>query len=317
MRGRLPVVIVIIGLFACAQGVRGQYDVQFSRYFETMGYYNPGIAGSTEDMNVTAAARVQWLGMEGAPMSFFGMADRPIQFGGREHGVGVLLFTERIGLFQNTHMAGQYAFKQKLFGGMLHIGLQAGLVSRSFDGAGVKIPDNEFFNPADDAIPKTAVSGMALDMNAGLYYTRKRFYVGAASTHITAPEVLLNENAYVKVDRAFNFTGGYNIETANPLLEVRPSAFLKTDLQTWQAEATLRVFYNKMFNGGVSWRMNESVILLLGGTFGRLQAGYAYDFPISAVRLASSGSHELVVRYSLKIDKTKTGKNKHKSVRIL
>ena len=114
-----------------------------------------------------------------------------------------------------------------------------------------------------------------------------------------------------------NLVGGYNIQLRNPLYELQPSVFLKTDMQSFQADITARMVYNKMFNGGLSWRINESVVILLGATFGRFQVGYAYDFPTTAMLKGSSGSHEVLVRYQLKLKKTKTGKNRHKSVRIL
>ncbi len=72
-----------------------------------------------------------------------------------------------------------------------------------------------------------------------------------------------------------------------------------------------------MFNGGFSWRVNESVILLLGAKIGSFQVGYAYDFPTTPLFKATSGSHELIVSYKLKLKKSKSGKNRHKSVRIL
>ena len=93
--------------------------------------------------------------------------------------------------------------------------------------------------------------------------------------------------------------------------------FFKTDMQSFQADITARLVYNKMFNGGFSWRVNESVILLLGAKFGSFHVGYAYDFPTTPILKGTSGSHELMVSYKLKLKKSKSGKNKHKSVRIL
>jgi len=73
-----------------------------------------------------------------------------------------------------------------------------------------------------------------------------------------------------------------------------------------------------MFNGGLSWRVNESMVVLLGATFGNIQVGYAYDFPINGALLkATSGSHEVMLRYQFKLNKTKSGEYRHKSVRIL
>jgi type IX secretion system PorP/SprF family membrane protein len=298
--------------------VQAQYDAQFSQYYMAMGYYNPAFAGISENLNVLADSRIQWVGIEGAPKSVFVMADMPFRFRETSHGAGVIVFSESIGLFRNTHVAAQYAFKRKLFGGTLSIGLQAGMASQAFDGTKIEMPENtDYYVKTDEALPATEVSAMALDANAGLFFSHKRFYAGIGALHLTRPQMQLDENAYAFIPRMFNLTGGYNIQMANPLFEVQPSLFVKTDLYTFQADFTARLVYNKMFNGGVSWRMNESVIILLGAAFDRFQVGYAYDFPTSPILRGSSGSHELTVRFSIKVDKEKTGKNKHKSVRIL
>ena len=140
---------------------------------------------------------------------------------------------------------------------------------------------------------------------------------GAVVTRISEPELALTENVYSYIGRAYNLTGGYNIQLRNPLYELQPSVFMKTDMQSFQTDITARLVYNKMFNGGLSWRVNESVVLSIGALIGGFQVGYAYDFPTSAILKGSTGSHELMIRYKLKLTKTKTGKNKHKSVRIL
>ena len=82
-------------------------------------YYNPAVAGATEDLNILALARLEMIGVHGAPKSFFITADMPLALGKTNHGVGLVVFTEAIGLFQNTHVGAQYAYKYKLFGGVL------------------------------------------------------------------------------------------------------------------------------------------------------------------------------------------------------
>lgn len=311
------VFLFIIALVTCTVGVRAQDDVQLSQYFLGMGYYNPAYAGTTGDLNMLGFFRQQWIGMPQAGTSFFVIADMPLTFGKTNHGIGLVVNTESIGLFQNTKVAFQYAYKQKLFGGTLSVGLQGGIFNKGFDGTKVHIPESDYHQQEDEAIPRTSVQAMALDVNAGVYYTHKHFYIGFGATHLTSPEMQFEENAYTYLSTGLNLTGGYNIQFNNPLYELQPSVFLKTDMQTFQADITARMVYNKMFNGGLSWRVNESVVVLLGATFGRLQVGYAYDFPTTAILKASTGSHEVVVRYQLKLKKTKTGKNRHKSVRIL
>jgi type IX secretion system PorP/SprF family membrane protein len=282
-----------------------------------MGYYNPAYAGVREDLNLLALSRLQWIGIEGAPKSFFIHADMPFKLGKTNHGVGLLIFTEGIGLFQNTHVNLQYAYKQKLLGGTLSAGLQFGLVNQSFNGEKVFYPTSQFHQQQDQAIPNVQVSGMGMDIGAGLYYTHKKFYVGLGVTHLNKAEVRLDEYSSMYLSSTYNLTGGYNIQLRNPLYELQPSVFFKTDMQSFQADITARLVYNKMFNGGFSWRVNESVILLLGAKFGSFHVGYAYDFPTTPILKGTSGSHELMVSYKLKLKKSKSGKNKHKSVRIL
>lgn len=298
-------------------GIRAQYDSQLSQYFMAMGYYNPAYAGVREDLNLLALSRLQWIGIEGAPKSFFIHADMPFKLGKTNHGVGLLIFTEGIGLFQNTHVNLQYAYKQKLLGGTLSAGLQFGLVNQSFNGEKVFYPTSQFHQQQDQAIPNVQVSGMGMDIGAGLYYTHKKFYVGLGVTHLNKAEVRLDEYSSMYLSSTYNLIGGYNIQLRNPLYELQPSVFLKTDMQSFQADITARLVYNKMFNGGFSWRVNESVILLLGAKFGSFHVGYAYDFPTTPILKGTSGSHELMVSYKLKLKKSKSGKNKHKSVRIL
>jgi type IX secretion system PorP/SprF family membrane protein len=310
-------IIRSIILFLCiANAVLAQYDAQFSQYFMAMGYYNPAYAGVNGDLNLFGIHRQQWVGIDGAPKSFFVTADMPLRFGETEHGVGAVVFTESIGLFQNTHIAGQYAYKHKLFGGILSIGLQFGIVNQSFDGEEVYYP-SQSTTETDPAIPTTLVEAMAIDINAGMYYTRKNFYFGLGAMHLTEPELMLEENVYTYIAGSYNLVSGYNIQLKNPLYELQPSVFLKTDTRSFQADITGRLTYNKMFNGGLSWRVNESIVFLLGANLGNVQVGYAYDFPTTPILKGSHGSHELMIRYKLKLKKTKTGKYKHKSVRIL
>ena len=120
----------VVLLVSCVVGMRAQYDSQLSQYFMAMGYYNPAYAGVTGDLNLLALSRLQWIGIEGAPKSFFINADMPLKIKKTNHGIGLVVFTEGIGLFQNTHVNLQYAYKQKLFGGTLSIGVQFGMVNQ-------------------------------------------------------------------------------------------------------------------------------------------------------------------------------------------
>lgn len=96
-----------------------------------------------------------------------------------------------------------------------------------------------------------------------------------------------------------------------------PSVMFKSDFNTWRAEITGRVRYRKFLSAGVGYRYNDAVMAMLAAEFKGFYVGYSYDYPISAINKASSGSHELIAGYALKLDFSDKNKNKHKSIRIM
>ncbi|MCD7710945.1 MAG: type IX secretion system membrane protein PorP/SprF [Porphyromonadaceae bacterium] len=296
---------------------QAQDDAQLSQYWAMPAYYNAGAIGLTDKLNLRAATRQQWVGMPGAPKTFFGMVDMPVRFLKANHGVGVILSTDKYGLFNTTMFGLQYAYKVKLWGGQLSLGLQLGLVSQSFDGTEVYIPESDYHDQNDEAIPTTELQGMAFDVGFGIFYTHKYFYAGLSSTHLTQPTISFDENYEGSITRAYYFMAGGNIPLRNALYELQPSMLLKTTFQMTQAEVTLRLMYNKFLWGGLAYRWKEAVIFMAGCQFKGFMLGYSYDYSTSAIQKVSSGSHEIFAGYSIKLNMEKGKKNKHKSIRIL
>jgi len=331
-------------LLLVGQSVRAQLDTQLSNYWAAPNYYNPGYAGQSGRLELTGLYRMQWLGIENAPKSGMVLGEMPLPLMGRIHGVGVSMYNDQIGVFRSTLISGQFAFKIKLFKGSLGIGLQGGYITDSFDGTKIEIPDDDDHNPIDPVIPTTLVEGHSIDAAFGIYYTDslKRWYVGLSATHLLSPTLILSNNYVREIPRSYYFTAGCNIQLNNPLLELRPSVLLKmTDmsslyidkdslvvatepntlkgmLRQTQVDVSLRMVYNKMFWGGLSWRKGESMVVMLGGQFKMLEVGYAYDVPVfSNLIRTTSGSHELFIKYVIDMNFGKGSKSKHKSVRIL
>jgi type IX secretion system PorP/SprF family membrane protein len=333
----LPIVILLAGF----SPLKAQFDTQLSNYWATISYYNPAYAGQSGNLDATLMSRIQWLGIRNAPRTTILTANMPYQFFGKIHGVGALMYNDRIGLFSTSAYYGQYAWKKKLFKGDFSIGLQGGYITQSFDGTKVEIPEDDYHSSTDEGIPITLVSGNSIDASLGLFYSKEKWFAGLSVNHLLSPKIDLDENHIYEIPRSYYFVGGYNIQLNNPLLELQPSVLLKTMemsslyldsdslsvrvesntlkamLRNSQVSVSFRLIYDKKFWGGLSWRYGDAVALMLGGKFKMIEAGYAYDFPISRIIKVSTGSHELFLRYTMDLDLKKKGKYKHKSVRIL
>ncbi len=325
---RLLLHIILIVLCVLPLQVQAQADMQLSQSWAVPSYYNAGATGQGDKLNIMVGTRQQWIGIEGAPSSFWGRADMPFRFLGGHHGVGITFSSTQEGLFSNMVFGAQYAYKLKIKKSFLCFGLQAGMVDQKFDGTKVEIPSSDHHTPAgeDEDIPTTEVSGMAFDAAFGVYYMHPSFYLGLSATHLTEPTIRYedsgsgggNENGFeFFLPRQFYFMAGGNIPLKNPLYEVQPSMMVSTDLNVFTAEASVRLRYNKVFWGGLGYRWNDAVTIMLGGEFKGIIIGYSYDLPVTAVLKASSGSHEVFVGYSMKLDLSDKNKTKHKSIRIL
>lgn len=314
--------IIITFSCICVINVLSQSDSQFNHYFRMMGYYNPAYAGKTGELNAYALYRMQWLGMDGnTPRSILVGADMPWKYKKTNHGLGLVILSEKIGLDEDFYVSGQYAYKKKIGKGTLSAGLQVGLMSKSFRGDSIDFGESNEHDP-DDVIEKVQYDAKGLDVAFGLFYSTDKYYIGVGSTRILEPTLKLGENIERKVARGYNLTAGYNIQTKNPLIELQPSVFVQMSSLMVAGDITARVVYNKMFNGGLGTRISDNgnfnaVILYLGASIKKFQVGYAYEFPTSAISKVSSGSHEFMLTYHLNLNKKDGNKNRHKSIRIL
>ena len=83
---RIVILTLCCLVFATA---KAQIDTQFSQYWALPGYYNPAAAGSSDKLNILTSTRQQWIGMPGAPQTYFVTGDMPFKFLKQNHGVGL------------------------------------------------------------------------------------------------------------------------------------------------------------------------------------------------------------------------------------
>jgi type IX secretion system PorP/SprF family membrane protein len=242
-------------------------------------------------------------------------ADMPLRFLNTMHGVGIQLLNDEIGLFTHKRILVQYAYKFRMLGGTLSIGVQGGMLNEGFKGSEVVLPDED----TDPAFVTTDVNGSAMDVSTGLYYQRKSWYLGFSALHLTAPSVDLGDKSVFDISRMFYLTGGYNIRLRNPFFTIHPTVLGRTDGTAYRVDMTARVKYThdrKMLYAGVGYSPTNSVTAMVGGNFHGICLGYSYEMFTSGTGMGN-GCHELFVGYQMDLNFVKKGRNRHQSVRIL
>lgn len=331
--------VILMMVFLTFLPAKAQGDALLTQYWALPTYYNPGAAGDTDNIRLRGAGRMQWVGIDNAPKTFIAAADMPFRlFSKQRFGTGLVVQQESMGLFKNLTVNAQIAYKRKIFKGELAFALQAGFFNEQFNGSEVYIPDDDNYHDSnDDAIPRRDVAGNALDLGLGVYFVHPKFRVGVSLLHANNPTVSFDNDSETggsleggtvgsdgvrkkyqfTASRTAYFTAESNIPIKNTLFEVIPSLIVRSDFTFTDFELTGRVRYNKLFTAGLGYRYNDAVSVMLGAEIKGIFVGYSYDYHISDISKASSGSHELVAGYNLKLDFSDKNRNKHKSIRIM
>lgn len=315
-------------LFFPAFRSAAQADAQFTQYWAVPTYYNPAAVGSSDYVRIRGGFKMQWVGISNAPRTFLGAADMPIKLGKKHRlGVGLLFNQESIGLFSNMGVNAQVCYKFNFLKGSLAVGLQPGFYNTKFKGSDVYIPEgDDYHQPDDPDLPHNDVSGNAFDLSAGLRYAHKYFSVGISMLHILEPELVMDSEGgsdhetveYSAVlPRQAYFTADGNIPLKNSLFSLQPSMLVRTDFTNFSAEVTMRATYNRFISFGLGYRYKEAISAMVAAEFKNFFLGYAYDYPMSAINKASSGSHEIVAGYMIKLNYGDKNKNKQRSIRIM
>jgi type IX secretion system PorP/SprF family membrane protein len=300
MKKIITSVILAVGGFQAF----AQQDPQFSQQMFTRFSTNAGFAGASEYLCATVMNRQQWVGFDGAPQTTLVTIDAPIKILQEQHtiGVGATIIADQLG-FENTFsakLAAAYRLNLGPEGGNLGIGLDFGLLNKSVSGNFIAIQQN------DNLIPQASVSDKAMDLGFGAHYhIPGKLYVGLSGVHLLAPK-LEGTNLEYLMARHWYVTAGYEY-AINEMLTVRPNFLLKTDAASSQLDVNANVLYNNMVWAGLSYRLQDAIVPMLGyqGTLangkGNYRIGYSYDLTISNIKQHSSGSHEIMLGFCYNI----------------
>jgi type IX secretion system PorP/SprF family membrane protein len=307
--------------------VRAQFDAQIGQYMLMPASYNPAAVGDGDLMRVYASHRMDFTGIQDAPMTTYFSFSSPFVIGKSHHGVGVRFMNDRFGLFTNQSLYLGYAYKFRIGKGRLAIGVDAGFLNLSFasDSVDTGAGNDEYHDEHDPAIPNAAggasekgVSGMGFDMNVGVYYTTSKWWAGASYVHVMQPTLEWgSENTEISVNGTMYIAGGYNWQLKNKDWMLLPSMMVQTDFRSWDVNLTMLAQLKKRYRFGLGYRLAGSVNVLLGmDIVNGLQIGYTYELPANALLKESYGSHEVYLAYGFNVLKPKNT-NKCKSVRYL
>ncbi len=261
---------------------------------------NPAVTGTKGTIEALMNYRMQWVGYDGAP-STSGVSLHSRFYKGKM-GAGAYVMQDDIGPERQTNFGASYAYHIRFPDCELSAGA-AGLFTK-YTLIGSKML---LHNSQDPSIDQTLTNSTYVpDANAGFYLYNDRFHIGFSALHLLKSTAHFYKNDSVKkgiINYATHlyFSLGYNY-SHNPDYIFENCAFLNYVQGTnLMLDYTLRIHYKHKILAGFSVRLNDALAIHVGATIlDNFEVSYSYDFLINRISNYSSGSHEIVLRYSFK-----------------
>jgi type IX secretion system PorP/SprF family membrane protein len=292
---------VLVLFFVLLSGLaKAQQDPQFSLNMFNIYSVNPAFSGSYDQFNALAIHRSQWVGYGGgSPTTQHVSVEAPVYF--LHGGAGISLVNDKLGNEYSRGVSLSYAYQTKLTKkSELGVGLNVGFMDVGFEGDWVTPGNDQGLD--DPSIPAIGSNDVVPDLGLGLYYRMKELYIGYSVTHLNQATAV-----YDNADRDFEFkrhhylTLGWLHELTSDLV-LRPSMHIKSDQVSTQIDFNVNVNYGDNLWGGMTYRLDDAVVVIAGYNINEnLKFGYAYDITTSDLKSESSGSHEILLRYSFKM----------------
>jgi type IX secretion system PorP/SprF family membrane protein len=282
-----------------------QQEPQFSHnMFNNMGI-NPGFAGLRNSICATGLFRQQWSGFnteEGeklSPESYVLNVDAPISF--LKGGLALGFMQDNVGFQTTVGVKLGYSYHYLLGYGKLGIGGQIGFLDTRIDFSQ--------FTPITEGDPvlaqKDEQSNILLDFALGGFYkSDENVWLGISVSQLRQASSEIGFANYQN-KRHYYAAGGFDyFYPGNSNYVITPSALIKTDFNSMQIDINALVTYQDKVWGGVSYRIDDAIVFLLGVKLNQISVGYSYDLTTSLLgrQGRSWGSHEIMLQYCFNLE---------------
>jgi type IX secretion system PorP/SprF family membrane protein len=312
-----------------------QQKPEYTQYILNQYILNPALSGIDNYTDIKASSRIQWVGINGAPVTTYltiqgpiGKADDkttvttlfPNKNGenplGKQywedykaspphHGIGLQVINDQTGPFNNFSVFGTYAYHIPLSPRTnLSAGIGLGASNLTLDQSKLNWGDNGA--QIDQAVQGSGQIGKThLDANAGLWLYSADYFIGFSALQLLPQKIVFTDKSVTyaqngKLVPHYFFTTGYRF-MLNDDINVVPSIMVKdVSPVPVQVDFNVKMEYQDLVWIGATYRDLDGFDAMLGFNAGNLFTfSYSYDYTTTAINTVSSGTHEIIIGFIL------------------
>lgn len=303
----------------------------YTQYIMNNYIINPAVAGIENYWDVKASHRMQWVGLQDAPVTTYLTIHGPLKKSAYDresatsfhaqgqnprgeaywqdytsaephHGVGFTMINDRTGPLNRFAAYGTYSY---------HMGISprtslAGGVSVGFTNMSLDASKLNFGGTTVD--PAVAGSGtlnrIKPDISVGMWLYSKDYFLGLAAQQIV-PQPLSFSNNTVALEQGkllphLFLSAGYRMQLSDDV-SLLPSMLIRyiTPLPLG-FDLNAKLQYQDLLWAGASYRYQDGFAAMVGINLNHsINIGYSYDLQTSALNTVSHGTHEILIGFLL------------------
>jgi type IX secretion system PorP/SprF family membrane protein len=325
--------LLCVGLLL-SSALFAQQKPEYTQYILNQYILNPALSGIDNYTDIKASSRIQWVGINGAPVTTYLTIQGPIGkqddkttvttlFPNRDGenplgkqywqdykaspphmGIGLQVINDQTGPFNNFSVYGTYAYHVPLSARTnLSMGIGLGASDLTLNNSKLNWGD---INP-DQSVTKNSseIGKTQVDANAGLWLYSADYFVGLSAEQLL-PQKLVFTNASVsytaqgKLVPHYFFTTGYRF-MLNDDVNVVPSIMVKdVSPVPIQVDFNAKVEYQDLVWIGGTYRDLDGFAAMVGFNAANIFTfSYSYDYSTTQLNTVSSGTHEIIIGFIL------------------
>lgn len=303
----------------------------YTQYILNNYIINPAVAGIENYWDVKASHRMQWVGLQDAPVTTYLTIQGPLHKNDYERetatsfhadgqnprgeaywrdytapeshqGVGFTILNDRTGPLNRFAAYGTYAYHMALSPRTtLSGGISAGFTNMSLDASKLNFG-------AISVDPAVAGSGLINkikpDISAGLWLYSRDYFLGLAAQQIIPEQLNFSNNTVGlqpgKLLPHMFLSAGYRMQLSDDI-SFLPSLLLRY-ISPLPAgfDVNAKFQYQDLIWAGASYRYQDGYAAIIGLNINNnINIGYSYDFQTSALNTVSRGTHEILIGFLL------------------
>ena len=311
--------------------VTAQQRPYYTQYIMNNYIINPAVAGIENYWDVKASHRLQWVGLQDAPVTTYLTIHGPLKKSAYDresatsfhasgqnprgeaywqdytsaephHGVGFTILNDKTGPLSRFAAYGTYSYHIGISPtASLAAGVSVGFTNMSLDASKLNFGGTT----VDPAVAGSGViNKIKPDISAGLWLYAKNYFLGIAAQQIIPQQIAFSDNVvYVQNGKLLPhifISAGYRMQLSDDI-SFLPSALIRyISPLPLGFDVNGKFQYQDLIWAGASYRYQDGFAGMVGLNINHnINIGYSYDVQTSSLNTVSRGTHEILIGFLL------------------